>query len=60
MELTKEQIKVLEWIDLLLNPSNFVNAVYVTPAQGMRNAADALDREEELKKQFKRIIEEAN
>ena len=56
MELTQEDLKILLEVDSLLTPSNVVNAVYIPPAQAMRNIADRIDREDKLKSDFKNLL----
>lgn len=54
--MTPKQIKLLKDIYDILVPSQWVNAVYVSPAQSMRNAADEIERKEMLISQFKKEL----
>ena len=59
MKITKEQIELLKRINELLYPENQeVQAVYKTPSQQLRDSADALDRRNELRKDFTNLIKE--
>lgn len=51
-----EQLKLLKDIYSILVPSNFCNAVYYSPAQSLRNAADEMERKEMLISQFKKEL----
>ncbi len=51
-----EQIKLLKDIYALLVPSNVCNAVYYSPAQSLRNAADEMERKDMLISQFKKEL----
>lgn len=51
-----EQLKLLKDIYDILVPSQFAYAVYVPPAQSMRNAADEIERKEMLISQFKKEL----
>lgn len=55
--MTKEDLNLLKEVNNILNPSNFVNAVYMEPAQVLRNQADELERTDIIKRKFQEFID---
>lgn len=54
--MTKEQLTLIKDIYSLLTPSNFVHAVYITPAEQLRRSADEIERKERLISQLGKEI----
>lgn len=52
------QIKLLRKIQSYLNPSPWINAINLSPAESMRRAADALDQKSKDLSDFDKFIEE--
>lgn len=55
--MTPEQIQLLKRIYRRLTPSLMVNAVYISPAQQLRNQANELEANERDNIQFKELID---
>ena len=55
-EVDKAELELLKSVDGLLNPSMYVNAIYLSPSESMRQAADNLEKEQAIKYKFKELI----
>jgi hypothetical protein len=53
----KEQIELLERIYNNLAPSNCCNALYIPPAQELRNRADRIEQEERDLIAFRKLLD---
>ena len=53
----KEQIELLERIYNYLAPSNMTHALYIPPAQELRNRADRIEQEERDLIAFRKLLD---
>jgi len=60
MKLNEKQVELLKKVDAMLNQSAEMctDLVYRTAAQSMRHAADEIDKEEAIKKEFTELVKE--
>jgi molecular chaperone GrpE (heat shock protein) len=57
-DMKQEHKQILKDIYDILNPSDFINAVYKTPAQNLRDSANELERREKVENAFREMLEE--
>jgi tRNA A58 N-methylase Trm61 len=56
--MNKEELTLLAEVQMMLNPDNIATfAVYIPPAQQLRNEADKMDRDNATRKRFDEFIE---
>lgn len=54
--LTEQDIETLKRVYKLLTPKMTINAVYTTPAQSLRNQANAIEEKEKLMMEFRDLL----
>ena len=56
MKFTEQEIQLIKRIIGYIEPSNFTHAVWISPAQQLRNSADLIEQKERDVNELKRMI----